>query len=662
MRRTISLLLLFTFVLILTAVFQETFGLQTAVYSQPIPANAIRLDLEPIEGFSPTAVNDLVTGNSCTDSESIPVIQTGGGGTVYVNGLTTDAADPDVSSCSWGTANTLQGSRSAWYQFTTEYAGNATISTNGTNYDTIISVFTGSCDALQTVSCNDDHEGFASEITFDVTANTTYYLEVVDWQSSYTELPLLYIAAWLNPIESRWETMNSLPSQLSRHSTAVVGTDIYVIGGQTSIGTTSTALYRLDTTTGNWTTMTNSSIPGNGLTNSTAAYVDGNIYLPGGQDGLGAISNVHRVYNINSDLWDTAPTIAGTPFAWSQAVPIHNGYYLTGGSAYTGNTLPPPVITPTVTVSDRLLFYRTSSNTWETKSSMQAPRFAHVADLVNGDVCVAGGLQMTGSGEPALITSGECYSPIHSTWTYTSNMNEPRFAAASAVGLDGKWYVYGGLTTDVVEIDDENITIIVAAVSTEVYDPATNQWTVLSPAHDLGRLDGRLDYVLPYREWAAGGAVGEYIWAIGGNIPVNSSTVPLAERLRTYEQYGTLTYLPAIFTPSDNSNFSTMATAQPLYLNSPRWDAFSESQFYHAYVFDVYTTGTTIIDMTGIADGNNYDLFLYDDNKGILSASTNPGAANETITRTLAAGRYYVMVKRTSQINANQPYQLIVQR
>jgi len=657
MRRTVSLLFLFTFVLISTAVFQETTGLQTAVYSQPLPPNATRLDLVPIEGFGPTAVNDLETGNSCTDSVNVPVSETGGGGTVYVNELETDAGDPDISSCSWGTADTLQGSRSAWYQFTTEYAGNATISTNGTNYDTIISVFDGSCGALQTVSCNDDYEGFASEITFDVTANTTYFLEVVDWQSGWTELPLLYIAAWLNPIESRWETMNSLPSQLSRHSTAVVDTDIYVLGGQTSIGTTSTALYRLDTTTGNWTTLTNSSMPRNGLTNSTAAHVDGNIYLPGGQDGLGAISDVHRVYDIDSDLWSTATTIAGTPFAWSQAVSIDNGYYVTGGSDYTGNTLPPAATNPptsTITVSDRLLFYRASFDAWETKPSMQAPRFAHVADLVNGEICVAGGLQMSGGGVPTLVTSGECYNSNNSTWSYTSVMNEPRFAAASAVGLDGKWYVFGGLT-----VDDGTV---VAAVSTEVYDPATNQWRILPPAHDLGRLDSHLDYVLPHREWAVGGAVGEYIWAIGGNIPVNDSTVPLAERLRTYEQYDILTYLPVVLTPSDNSNFSTMATAQPIYLNSPRWDAFSESQFYHAYVFDVYSTGVTIINMSDIAEGNDYDLFLYDDNKGLRASSINPGNSDENIQRNLAAGRYYVMVKRTFQINANESYRLIVQR
>ncbi len=657
MRRISSLLFLFVFIVLATTVFQET-----AVYSQsnppPIPENAIRLDLVPIDDFIPDAVNDLVTGNSCDDSTSIPVSENGGGGVVYVSSLTTDVTDPDLSACTWGTPANNQGYRSAWYQFTTTYAGMATIMTYGSNYDTIASVFVGSCGALQTVSCNDDAEGFSSEITFPVAADTIYYLEIADWQSGYGEPPLLYIAAWLNPIVSEWEEMDPLPSQLSRHATAVVGDHIYVMGGQTAIDiSTSNQMYRLDTTNGNWTTMTDSSMPGNGYANTTAAYVNGNIYLPGGYDGLGSISDIHRVYTIANGLWSTTTAPGGTPLAWSQAIPVSDGYYLAGGSTYTGNTLPPPSMDPptsTLGVSDRLLFYHAASDEWETKTSMQAPRFAHAAGLVNGNVCVAGGLQMNVNGDSVLVTNGECYDD--STWTYTGDMNEPRFAAASAVGSDGKWYVFGGLT-----VSDEGY--VIGAVSSEVYNPSTNMWSTLPPSYNLGRLDNQQGYVLPNRTWAVGGTVDDRIWVIGGNIPTNSSTLPLAERLRTYTQYGNLTYLPVINKPQAvETHFNTMATAMPIYLSNPRWDHFGEQRFYHAYVFDVTSTGFTTIEMTSIADGNNYDLFLYDNNKGLLTSSTNPGASDEQIERTLEAGRYYVMVKRTSQIHANESYRLVVWR
>ena len=100
----------------------------------------------------------------------------------------------------------------------------------------------------------------------------------------------------------------------------------------------------------------------------------------------------------------------------------------------------------------------------------------------------------------------------------------------------------------------------------------------------------------------------------------------------------------------------------PLYLNTSRWDLFSESQFYHAYVFDLHSTGVTTINMSDIASANDYDLFLYDNNKGLITSSSNPGNSDENIQRNLSAGRYYVMVKRTFQINANDTYRLIVQR
>ncbi len=658
------IILLSLFILILTAVFHKNSIPQTAVYAQSgpsIPDDAVRLDLEPIEGFPPTAVADLVTGNSCSSSTNIPVSETGGGGVVNVSGLTSDAADPSLSSCTWGTPSNSKGYRSAWYQFTTDYAGMVTITTYGSNYDTIASVFTGSCGTLQAVSCNDDAKGFSSEITFAVTANTVYYLEVADWQSSYGTPPQLYIAAWLNPIVSKWEEMNPPPSQLSRHATAVVGSNIYVMGGQTAINSSmSNKMYRLDAASGNWTTLTSSSMPGNGYANTTAAYVNGRIYLPGGYDGLNSISNIHRVYTIAYELWSTAASPSGSPLAWSQAIPVSNGYYLTGGSSYTGNTLPPPSMNPptsTLGVSNRMLFYNISTNAWETKPSMQASRFAHTAGLVGGKICVAGGLQMDTNGDSMLVTNGECYSG--GAWTYTHDMNEPRFAAASAVGADGKWYVFGGLT-----VNDSGH--VIGAASSEVYDPATNKWTLLSPSYNLGRLDDGQGYVLPNRTWAVGGTVGDRIWVIGGNIPTNGATMPLAERMQTAvspSHYANSTYLPIIQKPAaaaTHTTFNTMATAMPISPYVSRWDTFNEQQFYHVYVFDTGGMKFTTIEMSNIAAGNNYDLFLYDGNKGLLSSSANPGAANERIERMLPAGRYYVMVKRTSQIDANKAYQLMM--
>ena len=50
--------------------------------------------------------------------------------------------------------------------------------TFGSNYDTVLSAWTGTQGALSRVACNDDFGGLQSQVTFDATAGTTYYFMV----------------------------------------------------------------------------------------------------------------------------------------------------------------------------------------------------------------------------------------------------------------------------------------------------------------------------------------------------------------------------------------------------------------------------------------------------------------------------------------------------
>jgi alpha-tubulin suppressor-like RCC1 family protein len=76
-------------------------------------------------------------------------------------------------------------SRSVWYRFDAPRDGTVTFDTVGSNYDTVISVHTGSRSALQLVpgGCNDDRArgDTASQLTLPVTGGTRYYLLVTDW-------------------------------------------------------------------------------------------------------------------------------------------------------------------------------------------------------------------------------------------------------------------------------------------------------------------------------------------------------------------------------------------------------------------------------------------------------------------------------------------------
>ena len=71
------------------------------------------------------------------------------------------------------------GYNTVWYSFTPSEAMSVTADTTGSNYDTVLAAWQGSCGALTAVACNDDSgDVVTSQISFTATAGTTYYLEV----------------------------------------------------------------------------------------------------------------------------------------------------------------------------------------------------------------------------------------------------------------------------------------------------------------------------------------------------------------------------------------------------------------------------------------------------------------------------------------------------
>jgi hypothetical protein len=73
---------------------------------------------------------------------------------------------------------TTNGTAGLWYKYTAPQSGNIKVSTviAGQNVDTRVIVYKGTCSSLICVGSNDDASGYASAITFAVTAGTTYYI------------------------------------------------------------------------------------------------------------------------------------------------------------------------------------------------------------------------------------------------------------------------------------------------------------------------------------------------------------------------------------------------------------------------------------------------------------------------------------------------------
>ena len=127
--------------------------------------------------FGLFVLNAQVSSDSCAEADIETPITTFG--TYTVDQIDGNMASPDAN-C----GNSESGAdKSEWYRFIPTSNTSVTISSNlpqnivSDNYiDTQVKVFEGSCDALICVASNDDTAGRSSEVTFQATHNTTYYI------------------------------------------------------------------------------------------------------------------------------------------------------------------------------------------------------------------------------------------------------------------------------------------------------------------------------------------------------------------------------------------------------------------------------------------------------------------------------------------------------
>jgi len=87
----------------------------------------------------------------------------------------------DTSCATFDGPGTCMTSPNIWYVYTATCNGDATVSLCGSQFDTRLAVYTGSnCypTSGRLIGCNDDACGYQSELTFPVTAGSSYLIEV----------------------------------------------------------------------------------------------------------------------------------------------------------------------------------------------------------------------------------------------------------------------------------------------------------------------------------------------------------------------------------------------------------------------------------------------------------------------------------------------------
>ena len=118
-------------------------------------------------------------------------------------------------------------------------------------------------------------------------------------------------------------------------------------------------------------------------------------------------------------------------------------------------------------MSKRLDRYDPATNSWTTRTAPASLHFYPAGAVVNGKLYVVGGTT-NGTRPLNLSQTLEVYDPGTGSWTTLAPAPTARYGA-TAVGLNGQLYVFGGLDG----FEDAFTTV-------EVYSPSSNSWRTLS--------------------------------------------------------------------------------------------------------------------------------------------------------------------------------------
>jgi hypothetical protein len=341
----------------------------------------------------------------------------------------------------------------------------------------------------------------------------------------------------------------------------------------------------------------------------------------------------------------TSTGILSEPIAWGAAAADPTGglYYYTGGRYGTDPGQP----------LDTVLEYAPSTDSWRALPSMTTPRYAHEAVFLAGQLCVSGGLDQGAN----PMTDGECFDLDSQTWSPIADMHIPRSMFGSAVGPDGLWYVFGGLTAN-------TITETLTTPKTEAYDPSTNTWLLFDQHSSLNQS----------RDWLTGTTIGNEIFAAGGFLPDDGFVVDSFEELLIRERgpYPIFVPLVAKGLPNETGTMHEPNNAIPFAFGPLASGTILESDFGYAWdtedFFFFATDQTTDIEvqLTGIPAESNYDLFLYGTDstgtpKHLYAVSQRGSNLDESLVFSQApAGQYQIRVQNAWRIPSTQSYLLQV--
>jgi hypothetical protein len=245
-------------------------------------------------------------------------------------------------------------------------------------------------------------------------------------------------------------------------SADLIGTKIYTSHG--SRNAYSALLSSYDIATNTW-THGGVSAPDAAIARSygAGAISLGKHYSIGGCTASGVTAAV-ETFDPSTSTWSTRASMP-TARASLGGSSMNNKVYAIGGGTSCDVLL-------SGTIYNVNEVYDPPTNTWTTLAPMPIPVMGNSATVgYNGKIYVFGGWNASG-----LINQVQIYDVASNTWTTGVPIPTPRFCAMAGV-LNGQIVVFGGSVPSSYDISGQLKTYSASNI-TEIYDPATNSWTI----------------------------------------------------------------------------------------------------------------------------------------------------------------------------------------
>ncbi|MGH2912378.1 MAG: kelch repeat-containing protein, partial [Solirubrobacteraceae bacterium] len=201
---------------------------------------------------------------------------------------------------------------------------------------------------------------------------------------------------------------------------------------------------------------------------------DGRVLVVGGRESphVAETGSTAETYDPASNTW--TPVAAPT-----ELQEVESATLLPSGWVFLAGLFAPKAYGATPGAA----LYDPASNTWERTAVPKHPRQdATTVLLANGNVLSIGGFTYENLFPPVhtiytVLATVEEYDPNTNEWTELTTMNEVRSQETATLMPNGQVLVTGGVN----RFQNGGGWASYAVNSTEIYDPATNTWTVLAP-------------------------------------------------------------------------------------------------------------------------------------------------------------------------------------